>query len=156
MPVGMPGEICLGGAGVSLAYLNKHFVPDPFATPEDVARGWTRMYRTGHLREDGAMIFHSRMVGDSQVKIRGLRIELSDIESNLISAAGGALREAVVTLREGDPAFLVARVVFAQQHNVLDKEAFLQNLLGRLPVPQYMIPAVAIPLPKFRSTTTPK
>ncbi|KAF2678702.1 hypothetical protein K458DRAFT_435696 [Lentithecium fluviatile CBS 122367] len=158
VPVGMPGEIYLGGAGVSLGYLNnqeltdKHFVPNPFATPEDVARGWTHMYRTGdigHLLPDGAMVFHSRMAGDSQVKIRGLRIELSDIESNIISAAGGALREAVVTLREGDPAFLVAHVVFAQHHNVSDKETFLHNLLGRLPIPQYMIPVMAIPLPKF-------
>ncbi|KAF2258395.1 hypothetical protein CC78DRAFT_587196 [Lojkania enalia] len=158
VPVGMPGEICLGGAGVSLGYLNnkeltdKHFVPNPFATPEDVARGWTRMYRTGdigHLQEDGAMVFHSRMAGDSQVKIRGLRIELSDIESNIILASGGALREVVVTLRDGDPPFLVAHVVFSHQHNVTDKESFLQALLSRLPIPQYMIPVMAIPLSKF-------
>ena len=156
--VGMPGEICLGGAGVSLGYLNnkeltsKHFVTNPFATPEDISRGWTRMYRTGdigHLQEDGAMVFHSRMAGDSQVKIRGLRIELSDIESNIVSCSGGAVREAVVTLREGDPAFLVAHVVFAQKHDIADKESFLQSLLGRLPIPQYMIPVMAIPLDKF-------
>ncbi|KAL9044037.1 MAG: hypothetical protein Q9214_002798, partial [Letrouitia sp. 1 TL-2023] len=52
VPVGMPGEICLGGAGVSLGYLHnpeltaKHFVPNPFSTPEDISRGWDRMYRT--------------------------------------------------------------------------------------------------------------
>ena len=158
VPVGMPGEVCLGGAGVSLGYLNnqeltsQHFVPNPFATPEDVARGWTRMYRTGdigHLREDGAMVFHSRMAGDAQVKIRGLRIELSDIESNIVSTAGGALREAVVTLREGDPAFLVAHVVFAPQHDIQDKKAFLEHLLSHLPIPQYMVPVMAIPLDKF-------
>jgi hybrid polyketide synthase/nonribosomal peptide synthetase ACE1 len=156
VPVGMPGEIYLGGGGVSLGYLNnqeltnKHFVDNPFATPEDIARGWTRMYRTGdigRLRPDGAMTFHNRIAGDSQVKIRGLRIELSDIESNIVSTAGGALREAVVTLREGD--LLVAHVVFAQQHNIEDKESFLQTLLGRLPIPQYMIPAVAIALDHF-------
>ncbi|KAJ4287123.1 hypothetical protein N0V88_007745 [Collariella sp. IMI 366227] len=161
VPLGMPGEICIGGAGVSIGYLNnseltnKHFVPNPFATSEDVARGWTRMYRTGdigHLQEDGAMVFQSRMAGDSQVKIRGLRIELSDIESNIILAAGGALREAVVTLRHGesgDPPFLVAHVVFARQHSVTGKDAFLQNLLSHLPIPQYMVPVVAIPLDKF-------
>lgn len=158
VPVSMPGEVCLSGAGVSLGYLNnqeltsQHFILNPFATPEDVARGWTHMYRTGdigHLREDGAMVFHSRKADDTQVKIRGLRIELSDIESNIISAAGGALREAVVTLSEGDPAFLVAHVVFATQHNILDKETFLQHLLSHLPIPQYMVPVVAIPLNKF-------
>ena len=158
VPIGMPGEICLGGAGVSLGYLNnqeltnQHFILNPFATPEDIARGWTRMYRTGdigYLQEDGAMVFHSRMAGDAQVKIRGLRIELSDIESNIVLAAGGALREAVVTLREGDPPFLVAHVVFAPQHDILDKEAFLEHLLSHLPIPQYMVPVVAIPLDKF-------
>ncbi|KAL5459023.1 hypothetical protein PMIN06_003013 [Paraphaeosphaeria minitans] len=158
VPVGMPGEIYLGGAGVSLGYLNnteltnKHFVLNPFVTADDEARGWTRMYRTGdigHLQADGAMVFHSRMAGDSQVKIRGLRIELSDIESNLITTAQGSLREAVVTLRDGDPSFLVAHVVFSQQHHVPDKDFFLQNLLGRLPIPQYMIPTMAIHLPKF-------
>lgn len=158
VPVGMPGEIYLGGAGVSLGYLNnteltnKHFIPNPFVTADDVAHGWIRMYRTGdigHLQADGAMVFHSRMAGDSQVKIRGLRIELSDIESNMITTSQGALREAVVTLRDGDPSFLVAHVVFSQHHKIPDKEAFLQNLLSRLPIPQYMIPAIAIPLPKF-------
>ena len=158
VPVGMPGEICLGGAGVSRGYLNneeltsQYFVPNPFATPEDVAQGWTRMYRTGdiaHLQEDGAMVFHSRIAGNAQVKIRGLRIELSDIESNIVLAAGGALREAVVTLREGDSPFLVAHVVFNPQHDVTDKETFLANLLTQLPIPQYMVPVVAIPLDKF-------
>ena len=158
VPVGMPGEVCLGGAGVSLGYLNnqeltsQHFVPNPFATPEDIARGWTRMYRTGdigHLREDGAMVFHSRMAGDAQVKIRGLRIELSDIESNIVLAASGTLREVVVTLREGDPPFLVAHVVFAPQYDISDKDSFLKNLLSHLPIPQYMIPVIAIPLDKF-------
>ena len=158
VPVGMPGEICLGGAGVSLGYLHNpeltatHFVPNPFATPEDVRRGWDRIYRTGdigHLQEDGAMVFHSRMAGDSQVKIRGLRIELSDIESNIVLAAGGALRECVVTLREGDPAFLVAHVVFAPNRDIPNKEGFLEQLLKHLPIPQYMVPVVAIPLDKL-------
>ena len=158
VPVGMPGEICLGGAGVSLGYLHNpeltatHFVPNPFLTPEDVKRGWDRMYRTGdigHLQEDGAMVFHSRMAGDSQVKIRGLRIELSDIESNIVLAAGGALRECVVTLREGDPAFLVAHVVFAPTRDIPNKEAFLKQLLKNLFIPQYMMPVVAIPLDKL-------
>lgn len=158
VPVGMSGEICLGGAGVSRGYLtnqeltDKHFVTNPFATSEDIAHGWTRMYRTGdigHLQEDGAMVFHSRMAGDAQVKIRGLRVELSDIESNIISAASGALREAVVTLREGDPPFLVAHVVFTPKHDITDKEAFLQDLLAHVSLPQYMIPVMAIPLDQF-------
>jgi len=161
VPVGMPGEVCIGGAGVSLGYLHnkeltdKHFVGNPFVTQEDRERGWNRMYRTGdigHLQSDGAMVFHNRMAGDSQVKIRGLRIELSDIESNLVETSGGVVREAVVTLREGESAspFLVAHVVLAPQHrDMADKQGFLVDLLRRLPVPQYMVPVAAIPLDRF-------
>lgn len=165
LPAGMPGEACIGGAGVSLGYLNnpqltdQQFVPNPYATPEYITNGWTRMYRTSdiaHLTEDGALVFHSRIEGDTQVKIRGLRIELSDIESNIIAAAGGALKEAVVILHEGDPEFLVAHVVFASHHKVTDKESFLDHLLSHLPIPQYMIPVLAIPPEKLPLTSHSK
>ena len=158
VPVGMPGELWVGGAGVSLGYLNNkeltahHFVPDPYATPEYAAQGWTTMYRTGdiaHLQADGAMVFHSRVAGDTQVKIRGIRIELSDIENSIMKASGGALKQVTVTLRDGDPQFLVAHVVFAPQQSITDTEAFLQHLLNHLQLPQYMIPAVAIPLDRM-------
>ncbi|KAL4976935.1 hypothetical protein BDW66DRAFT_166095 [Aspergillus desertorum] len=137
LPAGMPGEICIGGAGVALGYLNKeltdnHFIANRFVTREDVSRKWTRMYRTGdigHLQDDGAMI-----------KIRGIRIEISDIESNIISTAKGVLKEAVVTLREGDPDFLVAHVVFQRA----------------LPIPQYMIPVMAVPLESLPLTNHSK
>ncbi|RAL08959.1 uncharacterized protein BO97DRAFT_397180 [Aspergillus homomorphus CBS 101889] len=158
LPVGMPGELWIGGAGVSLGYLNNpeltdyHFYPDPYATPEYLAQGWTRMYRTGdiaHLQADGALVFHSRVAGDAQVKIRGLRIELGDIESNIVKASDGALREAAVTLRDGDPPLLVAHVVFAPNHTITNTEAFLDHLLQHLPVPQYMVPVMAIPLDRM-------
>lgn len=158
VPVGMPGELYIGGAGVSLGYLDneelteQHFLPNPYAIPEYVAQGWTRMYRTGdiaHLQDDGAMVFHNRIAGDTQVKIRGLRIELGDIESNIIKAAGGALKEVAVTLRDGDPPILVAHVVFAPHHHIVDTEAFLVQLLKNLDVPQYMVPVMAIPLERM-------
>ncbi|KAF3759881.1 hypothetical protein M406DRAFT_269792 [Cryphonectria parasitica EP155] len=164
-PVGMPGEICISGAGVSLGYLNneplsnRHFIPNPFATAEDLAQGWTRMYRTGdigHLEADGALVFHRRVDGDTQVKIRGIRVDLADIESNIIAAGKGALREAVVTLREGD--LLVAYVVFAPgQHTASDQsEAFLDRLLSQLPLPQYMVPVVAFPVDRLPLTSHAK
>ncbi|KAK8075474.1 hypothetical protein PG997_010137 [Apiospora hydei] len=165
LPAGMPGELYIGGAGVSQGYLNnkeltdKHFVANPFATPEDIANNWTRMYRTNdicHLREDGAMVFHSRVAGDTQVKIRGLRIELNDIESNIVAASNGALREAVVTLRQGDPDFLVAHVVFAPGQEPSDSGAYLAHLLNNLPIPQYMIPVLAIPIDKIPLTNHSK
>ncbi|KAM3068355.1 hypothetical protein ACMFMG_009492 [Clarireedia jacksonii] len=158
VPSRMPGEIVLGGAGVSFGYLNnkelndRHFVPNPYATAKYISKGWTTMYRTGdigHLRDDGALVFHSRMAGDTQIKIRGLRIELGDIESNIVRSSNGILREAIVTLHEGDPEFLVAHVVFGSQHDVTDKEEYLQNLLAHLPMPQYMIPVMAIALDRL-------
>ena len=158
VPVGMPGEIVVGGAGVSIGYLHNkeltdsHFVHDPYATPEHVAQGWTTMYRTGdigRMRSDGALIFDNRIAGDTQIKIRGIRIELGDIESNIIRESQGALSEAVVTLRGSDPEFLVAHVVFTPRHGVPDEEEFLRELLAHLPIPQYMIPVMAIPLDRL-------
>ncbi|KAJ9482269.1 hypothetical protein VN97_g11168 [Penicillium thymicola] len=137
LPVGMPGEVVIGGA-------------------EYVSSGWTQMHRTGdigHLQHDGSLIFRNRMAGDTQVKIRGLRIELRDIETNIIQTVGGALKEAIVTLRPDDPEFLVAHVVFAPQHAVKGKNTFLEHLLGRLPIPQYMIPVLAIPLDELPLTS---
>ncbi|KAK4224395.1 lovastatin nonaketide synthase [Podospora fimiseda] len=155
LPVGMPGEVVTGGPGVCLGYLTDQertarvFVTNPFATPEDKARGWTRMHRTGdigHLQADGSLVFRGRIAGDMQLKLRGLRIDLRDIESNMVTTSGGVLKEAIVSLRRGDPDFLVSHVVFSPQAKVDDRNAFLENLLGRLPIPQYMIPLLAIPL----------
>jgi len=158
VPIGMPGELWIGGAGVSKGYLNNKeltdqcFTENPYAFPEYVENGWTRMYRTGdiaHMLEGGEMVFHHRVAGDSQVKIRGLRIELGDIDSNLVKASKGVLKDAAVTLRDGDPPFLVAHVVFAPKHQVTDTDTFLKQLLKNLEVPQYMIPVMAIPIDKM-------
>ncbi|KAL9093353.1 MAG: hypothetical protein Q9165_004094 [Trypethelium subeluteriae] len=158
LPAGIPGEIVIGGAGVSLGYLNddelsnRQFIHNPWATSSEVAKGWTKMYRTGdigQLQNDGALIFRNRIVGDTQVKIRGLRIELGDIESNILSASMGALREAVVTLHEGDPEFLMAHVVFTPEYGIPDTDEYLRQLLGHLPLPQYMIPIMAVPLDRL-------
>lgn len=165
LPAGVPGEVFIGGAGVGEGYLNNEelskaaFIPDPHAKvhPNFAANGWTRMYRTGdigHLTQDGALVFRNRIAGDTQVKIRGLRIELSDIESNILSEAQGTLREAIVTLREGD--ILVAHVVFAPYDIPQDKEGYLQHLLSRLPIPQYMIPVMAVPLDRLPLSTHSK
>lgn len=162
LPAGMPGEVVIGGPGVSLGYLSNKdltkrvYVPNPHATPRQRANGWTQMHRTGdvgRLQDDGTLIFHNRIAGDTQVKLRGLRIDLQDIENNIVATAGGVLKEAVVTLRDGDPDYLVAHVVFASQHNetMAEKQqhTFLEHLLGRLPIPQYMIPVLAVPLDKL-------
>jgi acyl-CoA synthetase (AMP-forming)/AMP-acid ligase II/acyl carrier protein len=101
-PIGVPGELHLGGAGLARGYLNhpeltaEKFIVDPFPAP---ARGTDgRLYKTGDLaryRPDGQIEFVGRI--DNQVKIRGMRVELGEIEATLMRQP--AVREAVVVCR---------------------------------------------------------
>ena len=103
VPIGVGGELCIGGVGVARGYLNRpeltaeRFLPDAFAADPDA-----RMYRTGDLarwRSDGTLDYLGRL--DQQVKIRGFRIELGEIEAVL--AADPALAEVAVAVVEEQP-----------------------------------------------------
>lgn len=153
---GVPGEILIGGAGVSLGYLNNEkltaekFLDDPWASPEFVKNGWTKIYRTGdrgHLTADGHVLFHGRIEGDLQVKLRGIRIELEDIENSILQASKGAFTDVVCTVR-GDPEFVVSYATFSSSFtsNSDGRSQFIKDLLARLPIPSYMVPATIIPL----------
>ena len=140
MPVGVAGELHIGGVGLARGYLNRaeltaeKFIPDPFG-----AEPGARLYKTGDLArflQDGRIEFLGRL--DHQVKIRGFRIELGEIESVLCES--GAVRDAVVVAREtgsGDKQ-LVAYVVAADGRAPTAGElrAHLQERL-----PKYMVPA---------------
>ncbi|KAI0205149.1 polyketide synthase [Astrocystis sublimbata] len=89
VPVGFVGEIVVGGAQVGMGYLNrplensKSFLEDPFCSTEDRRVGWTRMFRTGdkgRFLPDGQLEFHGRIAGDKQIKLRGFRIDLGEVE----------------------------------------------------------------------------
>nr|WP_256560316.1 non-ribosomal peptide synthase/polyketide synthase [Myxococcus dinghuensis] len=146
-PIGVPGELFIGGVQVGQGYWNRpqltaeRFVPDPFG-PD--AHG--RMYRTGDLARwasDGAIEYLGR--ADFQVKLRGFRIELGEIEAALL--AQPTVREAVVLVREdtpGDPR-LVAYVVATSPE--LDTAALQSSLGERLPT--FMVPAHFVVLSKF-------
>jgi len=145
VPPGLPGEIYIGGAGLSRGYLNRpdltaeRFVPDPFSSEPGA-----RLYRTGDLaryRANGDIEFVGRI--DYQVKIRGFRVEPGEVEAALVQ--NPAIREAVVMAREDTPGVkrLVAYIVPAQQGapNTSELRSFLKEKL-----PEYMVPSVFVTL----------
>jgi amino acid adenylation domain-containing protein len=154
VPAGVPGEICVGGAGVARGYLNrpeltaKRFLPDPFSDEPGA-----KLYRSGDLAQinaNGELEYLGRM--DHQVKIRGFRVELGDIESAL--NAHSAVRESVVLAREttiGDKR-LVAYVVPVQTAPTITE--LRRHLLEK--IPEYMVPATFLFLPALPLTTNGK
>ncbi|EUC27795.1 hypothetical protein COCCADRAFT_110782, partial [Bipolaris zeicola 26-R-13] len=164
VPVGIQGEIVIGGAGVARGYLknqelsSERFVPNPLVPQHYRAKGWTKMHRTGDIgrwREDGALLIEGRKSGDTQIKLRGLRIDLAEIENSILRESQNTLAQVVVSVRHStqpsvqfNEGFLVAHVKF--QPGVFpsrgEQQAFLNELLARLPLPQYMRPAAAFPV----------
>jgi acyl-CoA synthetase (AMP-forming)/AMP-acid ligase II/acyl carrier protein len=159
VPVGVPGELYLGGAGVTRGYLHRpdltseRFLADPFC-----AEPGARMYRTGDLaryRPDGTLEFRGRV--DTQVKLRGYRIELGEIEAAL--AEHPRVREAVVLLREDAPGvrYLAAYVVRSAEPAGAaedDAQAIRHHLQQRLPA--YMVPTALVLLDAFPLTPNGK
>ncbi|TDR35194.1 amino acid adenylation domain-containing protein, partial [Tahibacter aquaticus] len=151
VPVGVPGELYVGGAGVARGYRNQpeltaaRFVADPFG-------GSGRLYRSGdrvRRREDGALEFLGRL--DDQVKLRGFRIELGEPEAVLRRCDG--VREALVLVRgTGSEARLVAYVVADAQPALVD--ALKAQLAAQLPV--YMHPAAYVVLERLPLTVNGK
>ncbi len=152
VPVGVPGELTVGGDGVTRGYLGRpaataeRFVPDP--CPGHPPASGVRLYRTGDLARwttRGEIEFLGRL--DHQVKVRGFRIELEEIESALGDHA--AVAEAVVVARSepGGETRLVAYVVAAGEQS--DTAALKSHLGGRLPgymVPQAILFLGALPI----------
>jgi amino acid adenylation domain-containing protein len=154
LPVGVPGELLIGGDGLARGYLNRpeltaeKFIPDPFSH-----NAGSRLYRTGDMVRylpDGKLEFIARL--DQQVKIRGFRIELGEIESILCAKAG--VKQAVVMVHEDEgEKRLVAYIVplGESKQPTADLRDYLKQKL-----PDYMVPAAFVILPELPLTPNGK
>ncbi len=157
VPIGVIGELYIGGAGVARGYLNRpeltaeKFIPDPFSEQPG-----NRLYKTGDLVRylpDGNIEFLGRI--DHQIKLRGFRIELGEIEAVLTQHP--EVKQAVVLCREDDPndkrlvAYVVLRSHLSHSEITNELRHFLQNHL-----PEYMIPAAFIILDSLPLTPNGK
>ncbi|KAF9943801.1 hypothetical protein BGZ70_005411, partial [Mortierella alpina] len=152
--IGVVGELYIGGHGVANGYLNQpeltaeRFLPDPFANVQGA-----RMYKTGdlvHYMSDGNLVFVGR--NDNQIKIRGFRVELGEIEARL--AEHLLVREAVVLALDvnGNNKRLVAYVVAEPNDNLVHT---LREHLSVI-LPEYMIPSAYVRMDAFPLTNNDK
>ncbi|EPC8410314.1 amino acid adenylation domain-containing protein [Bacillus thuringiensis] len=150
-PIGVEGELCIGGDGVARGYFNKleltaeRFVENPFEPGK-------KMYRTGDLARwlpNGEIEFLGRM--DNQVKIRGFRIELGEIENRILQH--NSVKEAAVVVKENkkDEKYICAYVVSDEELGDLNLRNYLSGSL-----PEYMIPAYFMKLEKMPLTPNGK
>jgi amino acid adenylation domain-containing protein len=149
VPVGLPGELYIGGAGVARGYLGRPGLSAEMFLPDPYAESGARMYRTGDRARwlaDGNLVILGRT--DNQVKLRGYRVELGEVEAVLRRHEG--VSECLAVVREDRPgdrrlvAYVVGRV---------DLEALREH--ARRSLPEYMVPAIVV-LDAFPQTSTGK
>nr|VFJ59082.1 MAG: amino acid adenylation domain-containing protein [Candidatus Kentron sp. DK] len=156
VPIGVVGELYAGGAGVARGYLNRpdlnaeRFIPDHFSNAPD-----SRLYRTGDLCRwlpDGNIEFVGRI--DNQIKLRGFRVELGEIEA--ILDRHPAVCETVAVVQDsGERKWLAAYLVLHSQSPILNFESELRDYLKEK-LPSYMIPSAFEVLERFPLTRNGK
>lgn len=164
VPIGHVGELYIGGAGLSRGYLNQpdlteqRFIPNPFATMSDKAKGFKQLYKTGDLvrwLSDGNIEYVGR--NDDQVKIHGYRIEQGEIESALLAVKG--VKQVCILVKERKTGenrlkYMVAYYTLSVPGKLTDENSLREEL--RKILPEYMIPAVFVELECFPLTISGK
>ncbi len=154
-PIGMPGEMYVGGAGVALGYLNRpeltaqRFTPDPFS-----AVPGARLYRSGdraRRRANGDLEYLGRI--DGQVKVRGYRIEIGEIE-NVLRRQDGVATAAVVVREDRPGDKRIVGYIVPVEGRTLDIGALHHALQAVLP--EYMVPSTLVTVPSIALTTNGK
>lgn len=151
LPIGVVGELCIGGDGVAKGYLNKQeltketFIKNPWVSQQTI-------YKTGDMarwKEDGTIEFLGRK--DKQVKIRGYRIELGDIENALLK--NDIINDAVVLVKiteEGEKN-MIAYLISEAELNISEIRTHMSSIM-----PVYMIPSYFIQIDRFPLTSSGK
>ncbi|MCP5051898.1 MAG: AMP-binding protein, partial [bacterium] len=156
-PVGVTGELCISGFGVTLGYLNRQeltqekFISNPFIPGE-------KLYKSGDLASwlpDGSLKFHGRI--DKQIKLRGYRIELGEIECHLLHHY--QVKEAVVVATEDEDGDKYLCVYIVPMPKVGDENQPVITLLKKYlsqQLPYYMVPSYFVVMEKFPLTLSGK
>jgi hybrid polyketide synthase/nonribosomal peptide synthetase ACE1 len=153
VPLGVPGEVVVGGLGIARGYLDpnqtkERFFADIHASSHFKNKNWTVAHRTGDrgvLTEQDGLILLGRISGDNQIKLGGIRINVEEIEKAILDISEGTISQAVVSPRHVGPhssdqeLILVAFVVMNDFTENAD--GFLEALVQDLPLPAFMHPA---------------
>ncbi|HHE54400.1 MAG TPA: amino acid adenylation domain-containing protein, partial [Caldithrix abyssi] len=154
-PIGVPGELYIGGVGLARGYLNRpdltaeRFVPNPFAQNPG-----QRLYRTGDLVRylpDGNLEFLGRI--DKQVKIRGFRVELGEIEA-VLQKHPGVKNAAVNAVKTADNEVRLVAYILPENQQTFDLDELKEKVKSMLP--DYMVPAAFVTLSEFPLTPNGK
>ena len=164
VPIGVIGELHIGGAGLAVGYLNRpdltaeRFITNPFATEADLAEGYTKLYKTGDLvrwSADGNIEYIGR--NDDQVKILGHRIELGEIEHAISQLEG--IKQAFVLVKERQTATITTKYLVGYYVADNDAKATSQTIildeLSKV-LPEYMVPDYMIVMESFPLTINGK
>ncbi|EFQ34698.1 AMP-binding enzyme [Colletotrichum graminicola] len=160
LPTGMPGEVLIGGAKVAIGYLGnatvtqERFVSHDHVPAHFVAEGWTSVHRTGDvglLLSDGQLVLQGRISGDSQIKLRGNRVDLTDVEDAIIRASPH-VNEALVCVQkqvnsgdEGSDSVLLAAFVVLDEilfQKGEEGEDVLGGILNNVDLPRALKPTI--------------